>query len=217
MVLVDKTILEDALKKALERSGKRKFKQSVEMIIVLRDFDPKSPEGRIREIVFLKKGLGKKQNICVVAEGDMALKAKDSGAYMVLSREDLQELQGNRKKAKKIAEACDWVLVRTDLMALAGRTLGPALGPRGKIPVPVPPNADISSFIKRYENAVIVRVKDQPQIMCRIGTEDMGIKDLVENAETILSVLEGKIRGPYNIEKIIFKTTMGTPVVVTPR
>jgi large subunit ribosomal protein L1 len=43
----------DAIKRAIEYAPRRNFKQSVEMIVVLRDVDPRSPEGRIREIVFL--------------------------------------------------------------------------------------------------------------------------------------------------------------------
>ena len=89
------------------------------------------------------------------------------------------------------------------------------LGPRGKIPVPVPPNADISVFINRYKSAVLIRNKDQPQIMAPIGTEDMSPDDLVENAEAILSTLETKLpNGAHNIAKVIVKTTMGPPVPV---
>ncbi|GBF09756.1 50S ribosomal protein L1, partial [Aeropyrum pernix] len=65
------------------------------------------------------------------------------------------------------------VLVGADLMGLAGRILGPALGPRGKAPVPVPPNASIKDLIERYKAAVWVRIRNQPQVMARIGTEDM--------------------------------------------
>jgi len=213
MVLVDKTILEDALRKALERSGKRKFKQSVEMIIVLRDFDPKSPEGRIRETIFLPYKPNKDIKICVVAEGDMAIKAKEAGAYRVITRDDLKVLSENRKAAKKLARECEWVLVRTDLMGLAGRILGPALGPRGKIPVPVPINANIIALIETYKKAVYVRTKDQPQIMARIGTEDIDVEQLAENALAIISTISAKLKNPkYNIAKIVVKTTMGPAV-----
>ncbi|RLG84576.1 MAG: 50S ribosomal protein L1 [Thermoprotei archaeon] len=216
MPVVSKEELVDAIKKAIDNSVKRKFKQSVEMIIVLRDVDPRTPEGRIRETIFLPKGVNKDVKICVVADGEMAIKAREAGAHRVITRSELQSI--DKKTAKKIAQECDWVLVRTDLMAFAGRILGPALGPRGKIPVPVPPTADIVSVMKRYERAVLVRTKDQPQIMCRIGTEDMDPEDIAENALAVLSSVESKLKMPsHNIAKIIIKTTMGPPIEVKRR
>jgi len=214
-MVVSKEKIMEAIKEAISKSKKRRFKQSVEIIVVLRGVDPKTPEGRIREVVFLPYKPNKEVRICVVADGDMLLKAKETDAYKVLSREDIQSIMGNKKAAKKIAQECDWVLVRTDLMAIAGRTLGPALGPRGKMPVPVPPSADIKAVVERYKRAVIIRTKDQPQVMCRIGTEDMPLEQLAENALAVLSSLEARLKNPtYNIAKIIIKTTMGPPVEV---
>ncbi|MET1160604.1 MAG: 50S ribosomal protein L1 [Thermoprotei archaeon] len=205
--------LRKAIKKAIESSPRRNFKQSVELIVVFKDVDPKSPEGRIRETIVLPRGRGKDLNICVVADGEMAIKARELGAARVISGDELRNM--SKKDAKKVAETCDWVLVKADLMALAGRVLGPALGPRGKIPVPVPPTADISVFIKRYKSAVLARTKDQPQVMVPIGTEDMSLEDLVENAQAVLSTLETKLpNGAHNIGKVIVKTTMGPPIPV---
>ena len=213
MVAVSKDKIVEAVKKAIENSVKRRFKQSIEIIIVLRDIDPRSPEGRIRETIFLPREIKKDIKICVVADGETAAKAREAGAYKVITKAELTGI--DRKTAKKIAQECDWVLVRTDLMALAGRILGPALGPRGTIPVPVPPAAGIVSVMNRYRRAVFVRVKDQPQIMCRIGTEDMDPEEIAENASAVLSSLEAKLPNPaHNISKIIIKTTMGPPVEV---
>ncbi len=215
MSFIDRSKLRDAIQKALEISPRRKFKQAVEMIVVLRDVDVRSPEGRIREIVFMPYPINKDIKICVVADGDMALKAREAGAYKVITRDELTRIQGNRKEAKRIAQQCDWVLVRADLMPLVGRILGPALGPRGKIPVPVPMNADITALLKKYKAATMIRTKDQPQVMCRIGTEDMPVDQLVENAIAVLSSLEGKLKNPlYNIGKLIVKTTMGPPIEI---
>lgn len=213
MPLPTREQLMKGIKKALEYSPKRNFKQSVEIIVVLRDIDPRSPSGRIRETVFLPKGLGKELKICVVADGEMAEKARQAGVHRVITRNELLGL--SKKDAKKIAQECDWVLVRTDLMANAGRILGPALGPRGKIPVPVPPSADISAIIRRYKSAILLRNKDQPQLMTKIGSEDMPLEDLVENAQSILSVLDTRLpNGSHNISRVIVKTTMGPPVEV---
>lgn len=121
----------NAIEKALKLGGERGFKQSVEMVVVLKDIDVKGQAGRIREYVVLPKGRGKERSICVVADGEIAVKAREAGARIVLTSQDLQGL--TKKQAKKIVDQCDWILVRTDLMSLVGRTLGPAMGPRGKI------------------------------------------------------------------------------------
>jgi len=211
---VPRDAVEKAVREAIEASPQRSFKQSVDLIVVMRDVDLKSPQGRIREVVFLPYPPNKKVNICVAADGDMAVKAREV-AERVLTKEELQGLVGNRKAAKKIAEFCDWVLVRTDLMPLVGRTLAPALGPRGKIPIPVPPNANIVDFVKRYRAAVMLRMKDQPQVMCRVGTEDMKVEEIVENIYKVLNTLEGKLpNARNNIARVIVKTTMGPPVEV---
>ncbi|BEP18078.1 50S ribosomal protein L1 [Pyrofollis japonicus] len=214
MSFVPRDLMEKAVREAIEGSPPRNFKQSVDLIVVLKDIDLKNPQMRFREVVFLPKPPSKKATVCVAADGDMAVKAKEV-ADRVITREELQGLVGNRKAAKKIAEFCDWVLVRTDLMPLVGRTLAPALGPRGKIPIPVPPNANIVDFVNRYRHAVILRTKDQPQVACRVGTEDMDPKDIVENIYKVLSTIEHKLPNPrQNIARIIVKTTMGPPVEV---
>jgi len=204
--------LAEAIKKAIESGPKRKFKESIEMIIVFRELDLKNPDSRIRETVFLPHPPKKKVNICLVADGDFAVQAKNAGADMVIDRSMLEELSKSRKEAKKIAKKCDWVLVQTDLMPIAGRALGPVLGPRGKIPVPIPPRGSPEAAINRYRRAVLVRIKDQPQIQVRIGTVDNSIEELVENATTILQTIENKFKTLSNVQAVYFKKTMGEPV-----
>ncbi len=213
MSSVNESALKDAVEKALKLGKKRNFKESIDLIVVLKDIDVRSPEGRIREIVVLPHKPKKEAKICVVAEGDMALKAKELG-LTVYTRSDLQAMRGDKKATRKVAENCDWVLVRADLMGIAGGTLGPALGPRGKAPIPIPPNADISQIVERYSRAVWVRVRNQPQIMCRIGTQDMSVDEISENIKAVLNTLMNRL-GPQKIEKVLVKRTMGMPVEVS--
>jgi len=210
--LVSDEMLKESVEKALKLGKRRNFKESVDLVVVLKDVDIRSPEGRISEVVVLPHKPNKDVKICVVADGDMALKAKEAG-LTVYTRSDLQAMRGNKKAIRKVAENCDWVLVRADLMGLAGGTLGPALGPRGKAPVPVPPNADIAQIAERYKRAVWVRVRNQPQIMCRVGTQDMEVEEIVENVKTVINTLVNRV-GAQKIGKIIIKRTMGMPVEV---
>lgn len=217
MPVISEKALREAIEEAIKSSKKRNFVQSVELIVVFRDVDPKLPENRIREVVFLPKKLTKPAKVCVVADGELAVKAKKVADRVVVGSE-LKEMASNRKLAKKLAQEYDWFLIRTDMMPIAGRVLGPALGPRGKIPVPIPPTANIEAIVERYRNAILVRMKDQPQVMCKIGMEDMKIEDLVENAMAVLSTIESKLKNPsYNIARVYVKTTMGPTVEVQKR
>jgi large subunit ribosomal protein L1 len=143
----------------------------------------------------------------------MALKAKEA-ADLLITREEIQSI--DKKKAKKIASQCDWLLVKVDLMGVVGRVLGPALGPRGKAPIPVPANADIIAQINYYRSATRLRNKEQPFVSCRVGTENMRPEDLAENIVAILNYLENKIKMPLEqfVNYIVIKTTMGPPVRV---
>ncbi len=209
---MDNGALLEAVKEALILGKPRRFKQSVDIIVVLKDVDLKSPEGRIREILYLPHKPSKEPKICVVAEGEMALKAKELGLE-VFTRQDLTQLRGNKKAVKKIAKRCDWVLVRADLMGLAGGVLGPALGPRGKAPTPIPPNANIEDVVERFKKAIWLRTRNQPQIMARIGDEDMSPEHIAENALAVINKVQEKY-GSQKIAKIYIKRTMGIPVQV---
>ena len=209
--------IRDALKRSIEQALAMKkptrFKQSVELIIVFPGVDPKQPEFRFRDAVRLPRGLGKEVKVCVVADGAMATQAREAGAHRVITKDELTKM--SRKEAKKVAQECDWVLVRADLMGFAGRILGPALGPRGKAPTPIPPTADIKALIKQYKRTTRLRNKEQPWVGCRIGTESMPVEALVENALTVLQHVESKIHRPLmNFAHIYVKTTMGPAIEV---
>lgn len=210
---LSKELIASAIAKAVELSKGRGFKQSVELVITLKDVDIKSQQVKIRETVHLPSGRGKDLKVCVIGDGDVAESAKEAGAHMVIQSSDLRSI--DKKRAKRIASECDWILVKSELMGLAGRALGPALGPRGKIPVPIPSGASIKALVARYKNTVLARIKDQPVIMTAIGTEDMKPEDLAENAYAVISAVESKLPARLaNIDKIIIKTTMGIPVEV---
>ncbi len=206
--------LEKAIRYAILTKKPWKYKQSVELIVAFRGINVKGqPEFRFRDPVTLPKGLGKEVKVCVVADGTMASRALEAGAYKVIGRDELSKM--DKKSAKKVAQECDWVLVRADLMGLAGRILGPALGPRGKAPIPVPPNADIATYIKQFKNTTRLFSRDQPFVACKIGTEDMDPKDLAENAITVLTHIENKIKRPLlQFSKIYVKTTSGPAIEV---
>jgi large subunit ribosomal protein L1 len=217
MPIEQKTILA-AVKEAKEKSEKKKFTQSVELILNLQDIDMKSPEGRLQENIELPYPPPEKTNkICVIATGELALKAKKANADLVIDRAELEGLAGKKKELRKIADKYDFFVAEAPLMPLVGKILGATLGPRGKMPVPVPPTADIESLLNKYRKTVVIKMRNQPIIQCRVGTESMKEEEITENIQAVLRVLEGKLkRGMKNIKLVFIKTTMGAPVKIRP-
>jgi large subunit ribosomal protein L1 len=214
---LDKKTLLDAVKEAKAKSGEKKFNQTVELILDIKEVDMKSPEGKIQQVIDLPHATGKPNKICVIASGELALKAKQAKVDKVLEKADLEELAGKKKELRKLASDYDVFLSEAPLMPLVGRVLGPVLGPRGKLPVPVPPNADITSLIVKHQKTIIVRMRNQPIIQCAVGTVDMNEEELVDNIQAVLRVLEGKLkRGLKNIKYAFIKTSMGSPVKIKP-
>jgi large subunit ribosomal protein L1 len=85
------------------------------------------------------------------------------------------------------------------------------------MPIPVPPAADIASLIAKHRKTIIVRMRSQPIVQCHVGKESMKEEEIVENIQTVLRVLEGKLKkGIKNIKNIYIKTAMGAPVKITP-
>jgi large subunit ribosomal protein L1 len=204
--------------KALEqaRQGeKRKFTQSFDLSITFKGLDLKKAESRINEEVVLPHGIGRVQKVVFFAEGELARKAREAGADLVLDREDIEALQKDRKRAKEVSDSYDSFVAQSDLMPLIGKALGPVLSPRGKMPRPVPPTADPKPIIERCRKTVRVRMRDQPVINVMVGTESMTNEQLADNIQAVFDALEHKFEAMFRqVASVQVKTTMGKPAKI---
>lgn len=212
-------VSKDAISKAIAdmkgKSEKRKFNQSVELAVKLRELDLKRPESRINEALELPTAPSKDTKVAVIAGGDLAIRARNAGADLIIGREDLDKMGRAKKEARKIAQNYDFFVAEAPLMPQVGKTLGQMLGPRGKMPTPIPPTAPIDEIIKRQRKNARLKMKDQPVIQVKVGTEDMPDDVLVQNIQTVISRLEAKLeKGSKNISSVSVKTTMGPLVKV---
>ena len=195
---------------------KRKFSQSIDLVVRLREVDLKKPENRINETIALPNPPEKGLKVCVIASGDLATRAKAAGADMLVSRQDVENLSKDKKAARKLAQEYDFFIAEAPLMPIVGRALGSFLGPRGKMPTPVPPNAAIDQIVANHRKMVRVRMREQPVLQCRVGTEAMADEKLVENIQAVVSRIEQKLeRGFKNIGEVLVKATMSKPVKIT--
>ena len=195
-------------KDAKSTDKERKFKQSLELIMVFKDIEVKKGFA-FNETVQLPK-TDSPASVCVMASGDMGLKAKNAKADRVIDTDELNKLGANKRESRKLINKFDFFLSDTKLMPAVGKSLGQLLGPRGKMPTPVPFNAPIDSFLSRFRTSIRIRVKNSLSAACKIGDESMEDSDLLANAHAVISAVEKKLpNGDKNIKKIMVKTTMG--------
>ena len=204
----------EAIKQAKESDKEHKFTHAVEMIAVFRDIDVK--KGFVlNEVVQLPNKMNKPAQVCIMASGDMGTKAKKANADRVMNEEEITKIGSNKRESRKFINKYDFFLADTKLMPTIGKVLGQLLGPRGKMPTPIPFNASIESFIERFRDSIKIRTKNSLSMSCKIGDEAMDDNALASNANTIISSLEKKLpNGSKNIKKIMFKTTMGKVIQI---
>lgn len=207
--------LNTAIEKMKEQSPSRKFVESVDVAINLKDINLQDPAKRFQMDVQLPHPLPKDVKVCVVAEGTQLVEAEAAGAARVIAKEELENISRDPKQAKKLAKQYDFFLASAPLMPLIGRNLGKFLGPRGRMPKPMPPGASIEPLIKNYQSTIQVRLRQSPVIHARIGTADMTGEAIAENVLSVLRNVESRLeKGENNIKSIYIKTTMGPAIKV---
>jgi len=201
----------EMIKEAKTATKERKFTQAVELIVNFKDIDVKKGFA-INEVIQLPK-TSSPATVCIIATGDMGLKAKEAKADSVIGTEELDKFATNKRESRKFINKYDFFLADTQVMPLVGKTLGQLLGPRGKMPTPVPFNAPIDAFLARFRSSIKIRTRASLSIACKIGNVTMDDNDLAINAHVVLSAIEKKLpNGEKNIKKIMVKTTMGKPI-----
>ncbi len=209
--MVTETELSSIIKEAKTGGKERKFTESLEIIMVFKDIDVKKGFA-INETVQLPK-TSSPASVCVMATGDMGTKAKAANADRVIDADELERLSANKRESRKLINKYDFFLADTQIMPVVGKALGQLLGPRGKMPTPVPFNAPIESFLQRFRSSIKVRVRGSLSLSCKIGTKTMDDSDLAANANAIINTVRTKLpNGEKNIKRIMVKTTMGKAI-----
>ncbi len=204
--------IQEAITSARTSSKKRRFAQTFELAINLRELDMKRPENRVNLRIQLPNGISG-QKVLVFAGGDLALRARRSGADEVIEPSELNDLAKDKKAAKKRLKDFDIFISEAPLMPTVGRVAGPILGPRGKMPTPVPPQAPVDNIIERERRAVVLRSRDKLFCHCMVGKENMTDEQVTQNIEAVLnSLVAATKRGYGNVRSIYIKLTMGESV-----
>jgi large subunit ribosomal protein L1 len=199
----------EVVAEALEKAPARKFTESVEVSVNLKDLDLSVPKNRLEEEVPLPSGRGRPAKVAVIGSPELLQKVRQVADVVVSG----QELDDFAKGAKKAVNGIDFFLAEAPLMPTIGKRLGVVLGPRGKMPKPVAPGTDPTNLIRALQRSVRIRSKGNRTFHAAVGTRSMKPDDIAKNVDAVLARITGKLeRGRSNIESVYVKTTMGPAV-----
>ncbi|MCX8178285.1 MAG: 50S ribosomal protein L1 [Candidatus Aenigmarchaeota archaeon] len=197
--------LKDAIKELRNSSKKRKFNQTIDLVINLKEMDINKADNKIDEIFKLPKGLGKPTRITIFHSENIKTD------YKVLKQSDIEALEKNKKELKRLIKETDIFLAEPKLMPVVGKYLGKYLAPRGLMPKPL--IGDVSNAIKSFEGGVKIAIKKSPCIQTIVGVESMNDNDIEENINAVIDHVIHKLpRGKSNIKNVSVKFTMSKPV-----
>ncbi len=202
--------LDEFTKYIEENKGKRKFKQSVELAINFKGVDFSKQDNRLNLEVILPNGKGKKRSILLFAsEHTLAEAARKEGMEVI----DGSALQGIASDQKRLISLLDYDLIaQPNLMPVIAKALGQFLGPRNRMPRPVPPNTDLKRLGSMLGNTIFIRSKGRylPTMHSVVGTEEMEPTKLYENINEVISGINKKV-GANHIKSVYVKMTMSKP------
>ncbi len=208
--MVERARILEAVKAAIEKAPERKFSESVDITINLKNIDMAQPKNRIDETILLPHGTGKTVGIAVLGKGDITTQAREAGVDLIIGPEEIERLGDEPREARLIAGKYRFFLADTGVMPQVGRFLGPRLGPRGRMPTPIPGGTDIRPIVERLRKSVKVRTKDKKTFHVKVGSTQMPPEQIAENIDAVLKKIEGALeQGSMNIRSVFVKTTMG--------
>lgn len=196
----------------------RKFKQTVEFIMNLKDINLKNPDEQVEFFTLLPNAFGSKK-VCAIVGGELVDEAKKVCDF-VITQSELADYQKDKKKAKKLAEEYDFFVAQADLMGRVAGAFGRVLGPRGKMPNPkagcvVPPKGALGPLYERLQKTIKVSAKKFPVIQLAAGNEEMSDEDIAKNVVYLYDQIEHHLpKERHNIRGSLIKLTMGKPVPV---
>ena len=192
----------------LKKEKERKFDQSVDLIINLREFDLK--KNTINLFVTLPNPL-KNKKICAFLENPSSL------FDHVITKAEFPKWK-TKSEIKKLIKQYDFFAAQASVMPAIATTFGRYLGPAGKMPSPQlgilaqATESAIKELKEKVQNMVRVRAKE-PSIKLSIGKQSMKNEEIAENIlkiyDNLINVLPNK---KENIKSVLIKLTMSKSV-----
>merc|ERR1712076_83813 len=208
-------IQKDSLRESIENiltyakeTKKRKFLESVELQINLKNYDPQKDK-RFAGTVKLRHVPRPKMKVCILGDQVHCDQAK-ANDLPNMDIDALKKLNKDKKLVKKLAKKYDAFLASESLIRQIPRVLGPGLNRAGKFPTLITHSDNLDSKILDLKSTIKFQMKKVLCLSVAIGHVHMSEDDLVQNAHLAINFLVSLLKKHWqNVKSLHIKSTMG--------
>lgn len=161
----------ECIEQALSERKKRKFVESIDLQIMLRDFNPES-DPRFNSTTVLSHQCRSSIKMCVIG----IIKHYDEANALnfdAVNLDDLKKFNKEAKLIKKWARKYDLLLVSDSLSKDVTKIIGRYVTQIGKLPVPISENESVDEKYKELLNTIRFRVKKFPWLAQSVGIDTL--------------------------------------------
>jgi len=200
--------LNDAIKAVLTERKSRKFKESVDLQVNLKNYDVQKDK-RFAGSVRLPNICRPRMTVCFICDlvhEDQAKKAKLNSMNM----EDLKKLNKNKKLVKKMCAGYDAFLASESIIKTIPRVVGPFMNRANKFPGSIAQGDDLAGKVAELQSTVKFQLKKVLCLGCCIGHIDMKEEEVRQNATMAINFFVSLLKKNWqNLKSAYLKSTMG--------
>ena len=202
------------------KTKERKFKQTVELQVALKDYDPQKDK-RFAGTVKLPNIPRPNMKICLIADQKHQDEAKALGygvegsSIEVTTLDNLKKFNKDKKLIKKWAKKFYLLLATDALVKKIPVVLGPILNRIGRFPAPVTHQEPLDKKLDDVKSSVKWQLKKVTNMNVAVANQDMTDEEVRQNIVMSLNFLSSLLKkGWHNIKAIHIKMTMGESVKI---
>jgi len=187
---------------------KRKFLETVELQIGLKNYDPQKDK-RFSGTVRLKTIPRPKMNVCVLGDQQHCDEAQANN-IPCMDAEALKKLNKNKKLVKKLAKKYDAFLASESLIKQIPRLLGPGLNKAGKFPGLLTHTESMIQKVDEVKATIKFQMKKVLCLSVAVGHVGMTSEELASNVHLSINFLVSLLKKHWqNVRSLHIKSTMG--------
>ncbi|KAH9503697.1 60S ribosomal protein L10A [Bulinus truncatus] len=186
----------------------RKFTESIELQIALKNYDPQKDK-RFAGTIKLRNIPKPKMKVCVLGDQVHCDQAK-ANDLPHMDIEALKKLNKDKKLVKKLAKRYDAFLASESLIRQIPRVLGPGLNKAGKFPAPITHNDSLNAKVEETKATIKFQMKKVLCLAVCIGHVKMTNEELYQNITLAINFLVSLLKKNWqNVRALYIKSTMG--------